>query len=498
MPRSTRRLTYEVLETRNLLSATAEAEDVPSVRVEIPDQLVILPAAQFTVPINIGVAAGLRGAEISLAYDTALLDTDDANVTAGSIWSASGAEVVANVNDANGTITVWIFQAEAIDPQAGTLLNITFLLNNGVASGATTQIDLQSVRLNEDQIVADPAPVPGTDETDGVITFVADVDPVGAGSLAGVVFADANLNGLHDPAEGVPGVKLSLYNDQGLLLQETFTDQHGWYEFRELSAGQYQIEQRQPASMIDGGDNELNVSLAAGEHRVDLHFRELGLRPEYLFNRLLAVSVQPPGSTPWTDLVAKIEETAQINAGNTIDPAPPPVTQEIVLQGTLLIVRGTNGNDHFRFDAGTSVHTVTLNGESQTVDPAQVTRVRFIGGLGSDTAELNGVSQDDQAELSPKLASLQGANYVVTAESTEQIVLSSTGANSFARITDSSGDDNLRAEGNLARLEASIYTQQVQGFRRVLASSQRGGQDRLSVLDPLDFVFEQTGSWLVE
>jgi len=204
------------------------------------------------------------------------------------------------------------------------------------------------------------------------------------------------------------------------------------------------------------------------------------------------------GSTPWTDLVAKIEETAQINAGNTIDPAPPPVTQEIVLQGTLLIVRGTNGNDHFRFDAGTSVHTVTLNGESQTVDPAQVTRVRFIGGLGSDTAELNGVSQDDQAELSPKLASLQGANYVVTAESTEQIVLSSTGANSFARITDSSGDDNLRAEGNLARLEASIYTQQVQGFRRVLASSQRGGQDRLSVLDPLDFVFEQTGSWLVE
>lgn len=498
MPRSTRHLRYEVLETRNLLSATAEAEDVLSVRVEIPDQLVVLPATQFTVPVNIGAAAGLRGAEVSLAYDTALLDTDEAKITAGSIWSASGAEVVANVNDAAGTVTIWIFQAEDVAPQAGTLLNITFVLSADVASGTTTPIDLRSVRLNEDQIVVAPAPVPGSDETDGLITFQSDSPPVGPGSLAGVVFADANRNGLHEPAEGVPGVKLSLYDAQGTLLQETFTDHHGWYEFRELPAGQYRLEQRQPASMIDGGDNERNVSLALGEQRADLNFRELGLRPEYVFNRLLATTVQPSGSAPWTELVAKIEETAQVAAGNTVDPAPPPVTQQIVQQGTELIVRGTNGDDQFRFEAGTTVHTVTLNGESRTVDPAAVTRIRFLGGLGSDTAELDGGSPDDQAELSPKSATLQGASYAVTVESTEQIVLRSTGANSLARISDSPGDDSLRAEAGQVRLEAPLYTQQVQGFRRVLASSQRGGRDRLQLLGPLDFVFEQTGSWLTE
>jgi len=619
MPRFTRRLRYEILETRNLLSGTAEAEDVPAVRVEIPDQLVILPAAQFTVPVNIGVAAGLRGAEVTLAYDTALLDTDDAKITAGSVWSAAGAEVVANVDDANGTITVWIFQAEDIDPQAGSLLNITFLVSGQVSSGSTTRIDLTHVRLNEDQIVADPAPIPGADETDGVITFFArptvsiqdvsqlegdtgqtpfvfqvslsgasiaevrvdyvtadgtatvadndylpasgtlvfqpgetsktitvlvtgdtkvepdeqfivqlqnlfqvepgkttaigtilndDVAPIGAGTLAGVVFADTNFNNLPDPQEGVPGVKLSLFDSQGVLLQETFTDQHGWYEFRELPAGDYRIEQRQPASMFDGGPNELNVLLAAGEQQSDQHFRELGLRPEYVFNRLLAASVQPPGSTLWTETVANIEETAQIDAGNTIDPAPPIVTQEIVLQGTQLILRGTNGNDHFRFDAGPTVHTVTLNGESRTVDPAQVTSVRFIGGLGSDTAELNGVAANDQAELSPKFASLRGADYAVTADSTEHALVRSTGADTLARISDSPWDDSLLAEDNLAQLTAPradparptppIYTQQVQGFRRVVASSQRGGQDRVSVLQPLDYVFEQIGSWLPE
>jgi len=620
MPRFTRRLKYEMLETRNLLSGTAEAEDAPTVRVEIPDQLVILPAAEFTIPVNIGVAAGLRGAELTLAYDTALLDTDDAKITAGSVWSAAGAEVVANVDDANGTITVWIFQAEDIVPQAGSLLNITFLVGAQVSSGSTTRIDLTNVRLNEDQIVADPAPIPGADETDGVITFFArptvsiqdvaqlegdagqtpfvfqvslsaasseeirvdyvtaddtatvadndytaasgtlvfqpgetsktitvlvtgdtkvepdeqfvvqlqnlfqvepggkttaigtilndDVPATGSGSLAGVVFADTNLNGLAEPQEGVPGVKLSLYNSQGVLLQETFTDQHGWYEFRELPAGDYRIEQRQPASMFDGGPNELNVLLAAGEHRADQHFRELGLRPEYVFNRLLAASVQPPGSMLWTETVAHIEETAQIDAGNTIDPAPPNVTQEIVLQGTQLIVRGTNGNDNFRFDAGPTVHTVTLNGESRTVDPAQVTSVRFIGGLGSDTAELNGVAASDQAVLSPKFASLQGPNYAVTAESTEHALVRSTGADTLARISDSPWDDKLLAQGDLAqltvpaadpaRLTPPIYTQQVQGFRRVVASSQRGGQDRVSIIEPLDYVFEQIGSWLPE
>jgi hypothetical protein len=103
-----------------------------------------------------------------------------------------------------------------------------------------------------------------------------------------VVYADTNTNNAPDTTEGVPGVKISLFNGTGTLLQETFTDSDGWYEFRELPAGEYRLVEQQPAAMIDGGVTELNVSLAADDDRSDLHFREIGLRPEYVFNRLLA------------------------------------------------------------------------------------------------------------------------------------------------------------------------------------------------------------------
>lgn len=613
MQRRTRRLGYEFLESRRLLSTTTLAETVPTVRVEIPDQNVALPVSQFTVPVNIGSAAGLRGAELQLRYDSTVLDTDEDSLTAGSIWSPDAAQVVANVDDEAGTITVWIFQADEIDPQAGSLVNIQFRVISQVTSGSTTLINLTDARLNEDQIAADPAPQTGQDETDGLVTFfvrptvsiqdvqgeegnsgqtpfvfqvslsaespeeirvdyvssdgsatVADNDytaaagtlaflpgetaktitvPVtgdtrmepdeqfsvqlqnlqrveagrtsatgtilnddeepeepsaGRGSLAGLVYADTNSNGRPDAAEGMPGVKILLLSGSGALLQETFTDHQGWYEFRDLPNGDYRIQERQPAALIDGAPNELIATLTTGEQLVDRHFRELGLKPEYVFNRLLTISVQPPGSSSWTTLVGKIEETAQIRAGNSIDPTPPAVAQQIAQQGTELIVRGTNGDDHFRFEAGPTTHIITLNGQTQTVNAAEITSIKFVGGLGTDAAELNGISTDDQADLSAKFAALQGVNYAVTAASTEHVAVHSTGTNAQAQVVDSPLDDSLRAEGNLARLETPLYTQEVAGFHRVTATSRHGGLDRLTLVEPLDYLFEHTGSWLLE
>jgi hypothetical protein len=610
MQRRTRRLGCELLEARRLLSMTTLAEAVPAVRVEIPDQTVALPVSQFTVPVNIGPALGLRGAELQLQYDTTVLDADEASVTAGSVWSPDAAQVVANVDDATGTIIVWIFQADEIDAQAGSLVNIQFRVSAPVTSGSTTLIDLASARLNEDQIAADPAPQPGEDGTDGRITFfvrptvsiqdvqqtegnsgqtpfvfqvnlsaaspeeirvdyatsdgtatVADNDytaaagtlvflpgetaktvtvlvtgdtrvepdeqfslqlqnlrnvqagrtsaagmiinddesePAGRGSLAGMVYADTNINHRPDAAEGMPGVKILLYSGNGTLLKETFTDHQGWYEFQDLPNGDYRIQQRQPAALIDGGNNERSASLTAGEQLVDLHFRELGLKPQYVFNRLLSASVQPPASPSWTALVAKVEATAQVDAGNTTDPSPPAVAQQIERQGTLLLVRGSSGDDVFRFDAGTTTHAVILNGQTQTFSAGEVTSVRFIGGRGTDTAELNGAAAEDRAELSTKFALLASSNYTVTAESIEQGVVRSTGADSRAQLTDSPLEDHLWAERDFARLESPLSTLEVIGFRRVTASSQHGGPDRLTLLEPLDYVLERTGSWLLD
>lgn len=608
MLRRTRCLGYELLESRRLLSGTSLAEAMPTVRVEVPDQTLALPVSPFTVPVTVGSVAGLRAAELELRYDSTLLDTSDDRIEAGSVWSSDGVQVVANVDEASGKIVVWVFQAEETEPQAGSLIAVQFLVSGQPAAGSNTLIDLVSVRLNEDQIAADPAPQPGQDETDGWVSFftrptisiqdeqqlegdsgqtpfafqvslsaagpeeisvnyatadgsatVADNDytaasgtlvfqpgetaktvtvlvtgdtrveddeqftvrlqnlqnvgegrttatgtilnddeepATGPGSLGGIVYADTNINGRPDVTEGVPGVKILLLSGSGTLLQETFTDHHGWYEFRDLPDGDYRIQERQPASLIDGGDNERNASLTAGAQIQDLHFRELGLKPEYVFNRLLSAAVQPPGSSAWTTLVAKIEETAQISAGNPVDPSPPQVAQQIERQGTRLVVRGTSGDDAFRFDAGTAAHAVTLNGQAQTYSAAEITSVRFIGGQGTDTAELNGIAADDRAELSTKFASLAGTGYLVTAESIERSLVRSTGAGSQAQLTDSPLDDRLWAEQDFARIETPFSLQEVIGFRRVTADSGNGGTDRVMLIEPLDYVLERTGSWL--
>jgi hypothetical protein len=592
-----------------MLSHIFAAGEAPVVRVEVPDLDVPTVAVQFSVPVNISNALGLRGAEIHLSYDTTLLDADESSVQAGSIWAGDGAEVVANVDDASGTIVAWVFSAEELGAGAGSLLNVAFRTTGAVAPGQTTPLNLTFVRLNEDLIGVDPEPQPGADETDGLVRFfgqpgitisdvtlpegntgttpfeflvqlsgtspleirvnyatqdgtatvadndyqptsgtlvfapgetaktivvlvngdtkfepdetffVALTDPVnaaldrttatgtilnddpppvtGVGVLGGFVFADTNNNALPDAGEGVPGVKIQLIGTGGAVVAEAWTDQHGWYEFRDVAPGQYQVVQRQPASMIDGGNNEIAVQLTADGSRRDLHFREIGLRPQFVYTRLLAASTQPPGSAAWNQVVSQIEHDAQVQAGNIQDPAPPPVAAQIERQGSQVVVRGSNSGSVFRFQAGATTHTVTLNGDTQQFPAAEVTSFRFEGGLGNDTAELVGVGSQDQVDLAPKSATLQGDGYVVSVSGSEEISVRSTGPGDEVRIVDSPANDMLRAEPSSANLQNFAYTQRIAGFRRIVATSQAGGQDQLLRANELDYVLEHTGSWLL-
>jgi hypothetical protein len=605
---SRRRVGFERLETRHMLSHVFADGEASVVRVEIPDLDVPTIAAEFSVLINISDARGLRGAEIHLAYDTALLDADPSSVQAGSIWAGDDVEVVVDVDDASGTIVAWVFAAEELEATAGSLLQVVFRTTAAVAPGQTTLLDLTHVRLNEDQITVDPAPQSGLDDTDGLVRFflqpsiaisdvtlpegdtgttpfeflvqlsapsplevrvdyatldgtatVADNDyqpasgtlvfapgeitktivvlvqgdtkvepdetffvqlsnlvnvtadrttatgtilnddqpPVtDAGILGGFVFADANADGVPGAGKGIPGVKIQLVDAAGSVAAETWTDLQGWYEFRDVAPGQYRVAQRQPASMIDGGNNEISVQLAANSSRRDLHFREIGLLPQFVYTRLVAASTQPATSATWSRVVAQIERDAQVQDGNEQDPAPPQVTSQIIRIGSQVIARGSSGDDVFRFEAGATSHTVTLNGETQSFPAAEVTQVVFDGGLGNDTAELNGIGSQDEVDLAPKSATLRGEGYVVSMSAVEDISVRSTGPGAVARIADSPVDDQLRAERDSVRLNNFAYTQRVAGFRRVIATSQAGGQDLIQQASELDYVLEQVGSWL--
>ncbi|QDV44912.1 Cohesin domain protein [Stieleria neptunia] len=298
IPRNRRRRpTIESLSARRLLAA-----------VDIADDLTAAPASVVSVPVNIDDADGVRGAEIRLRYDSDLLDLEQADVTAGSVWdSGNDTQVTVNVDDATGTIVIFISSSSEQAATAGSLVELQFTVGGDATVGTATTIDLTSVVLNEGQLSVTPSPIAGDDETDGTLTIVAS----GSDTISGFVFADANANGSLDTGEAIPGVTIRLIHTTTGAEQQTVTAADGSYQFTELAAGTYTITQQQPVAYLDGGNNELTATLTAGEALQDQNFTELGLLPGYLYNRLLTTLVMPVGSDAWSNEIGRINDDAE-------------------------------------------------------------------------------------------------------------------------------------------------------------------------------------------
>jgi hypothetical protein len=116
------------------------------------------------------------------------------------------------------------------------------------------------------------------------------------------------------------------------------TAANGEYQFTDLAAGTYRIQQKQPVAFINGGPNEIVVTLADGQALTDQNFRELGLRPEYVYNRLFTTLVMPVGSTAWTDTIAQIVTDAENGIMRAIRVTPPATSAAPALQTTSTIV----------------------------------------------------------------------------------------------------------------------------------------------------------------
>jgi len=310
-----RPLGFETLESRRVLSSVTNPLLANTVFVNIPDNLTGQPGQQVAAPVHIDNAAGVRGVEIRIDYDTQFLDVDTSGVALGSVWTAADARVVANVDDASGSIVAWVFASEGPSSGGGSLLTVQFAIHDDAPIGGSTRIDLARVRLNEGEIAADPEPIPGSDSTDGRITFVSAEQ---TSRVSGTVYADTNENNQPDSFEGVPRVRIVLTNIDSGQQRETFTDDEGRYEFRDLTAGSYRITEQQPAAFLDGGSNELSVQVAAGQELSGQNFRERGLRPEYVYNRLFTTPVMPVGSTDWVTSVRRIVD----DAGETTTQTP--------------------------------------------------------------------------------------------------------------------------------------------------------------------------------
>lgn len=297
-----RRLSIQTFEERRLLAA-----------VDIPDDLSAAPSAIVSAPVNIDTAVGVRAAEIRLSYDTSVLDIDPDAITLGSVWgTGSDAQITANVDDAAGTIVIFVASSSELTGISGSLVELPFEVASNAVIDSTTVLDLTLVTLNEGQISVDPSPIAGTDSTDGLLTITGDA--TGSDSISGFVYADANGDNVVGTGEAIPGVTITLVNTTTGAEQQTTTGEDGSYQFTQLAAGTYRIVQTQPSAYLDGGDNELTVSLTDGSALEDQDFRELGLLPQYIYNRLLTTRVLPVGSSEWNDTITQINADAASDA----------------------------------------------------------------------------------------------------------------------------------------------------------------------------------------
>lgn len=317
-----RRLCLENLEFRRLLAA-----------VTVPDDLQAPAGSEIAAPITIDSGAGVRAAEIHLAYDPALLDLQTSDITAGTVWaSGSDTQVVVNLNAQDGQIVIFVSAPQAAGDQAGSLVTLQFTVRQGAAVGSEAVIDLIEVRLNEGAIDVTPAPVAGDDSTDGRIT-VTENDTGQADRIGGTVYADADNDHTVDPGEALPGVTITLIEVATGQQRTAVTDDDGQFQFTDLPAGQYRLVQTQPLAYLDGGNNEIELALAVGENQASHDFRELGLRAAYLGNRLASTIVMPPGSTGWTTALRSIQAAANPPAAETTsDSLPPAAVDQVVNQ----------------------------------------------------------------------------------------------------------------------------------------------------------------------
>ena len=58
------------------------------------------------------------------------------------------------------------------------------------------------------------------------------------------------------------------------------------------------------------------MQITTGQQLVGQNFREQGLRPEYVYNRLFSTAALPVGSASWTNTVRSIVDDAEMAAGD--------------------------------------------------------------------------------------------------------------------------------------------------------------------------------------
>jgi hypothetical protein len=139
-----RRFGFERLESRYLMAAGLTPEVALS---ETPISSLSTPPP-FAASIDIDAVQGLRAAAVEIRFDQDKFKADQTSVRAGSAWGGKGM-AIANVNNDEGTINIFLFAANETDGVSGSLIEIDFEHHESTGNDQPPKIDVESVRIND-------------------------------------------------------------------------------------------------------------------------------------------------------------------------------------------------------------------------------------------------------------------------------------------------------------------------------------------------------------
>jgi hypothetical protein len=327
---------------------------------------------------------------------------------------------------------------------------------------------------------------PGISLTHGsaIGTILNDDAAVQTVSVSGKVFVDADGNGAQNGTEmGISGVAVHLSGktDEGATVagKLVYTDTTGAYSFLNLAPGTYSVTEDKPvlygAATTHIGSAESLLLTSTSGYGTTLH-GDTGNSAGGSFSHAVSTVANPN----------IFSRRGYLTTTGT--------TPTVIQSGTSMVIQGTSGNDTFTFTAGSTTSTVTLNGNSYTIDPAKVHDIIFDGFGGDDVATLTGGTGVDTADLTIGSGTLTGTNYKVTVSNVKTLTMNG-GTGDVATIHDTALSDLLDAQGASATLtNGSGKSTVVNGFATVNANSANGGTDAIN-LGTIAYILNRTGNW---
>jgi hypothetical protein len=162
-----------------------------------------------------------------------------------------------------------------------------------------------------------------------------------------------------------------------------------------------------------------------------------------------------------------------------------------------IVIEASTGSDTIEIFGSAGSEQLTLrpttgigSGHSQLVFPGGVIELRgfenisFIGGGGEDRATLYDSSGDDQFRSNGAIAKLDGRGFAFQLEDVNKVfVYATAGGNDTAHITDTAGDDQLVIRPQFSSLRGEDQFRAAFGFERVFAYAENGGYDTADLGD---------------